>query len=103
MVYDPTITQRVRSALIDAGHPDLAIETISAGMREIETELARLKRDVKILQDAERDRLTQTGAWTFVKAKLDRESVNWMKWGIRATLAAVAALLLKLAWKGLHI
>lgn len=106
MPFDPTITQKVRTALLEAGHPDLVVEEISASVRELEREIYTLKRDVKLLQDAERERLTGTGAWRVVKAKLEEETIDWLKWAIRGTLALIGTGLFgglcRLAWKGLH-
>lgn len=106
MTFDASITQRVRAALIDAGHPDLAIETISEAVRELESEIYTLKRDVKLLQDANRERknFTDSGVWRTVKAKLDEEAVDWVRWAIRGVLGVVGAtligVLLRVAWKG---
>lgn len=107
--HDPTITQRVRTALYDGGHADLVNETIIDGLRDVEqmsrSGLKNHEDRLLILEQAERERLTKTGVWTFVKAKLDEEAVDWMKWAIRGTLAvggtAIIGTVLKLAWKGL--
>lgn len=99
-VTDFNVSQRIRVQLIEDGHAELAVESIIRPIRDLEEDIGLLKRDVKILQDAERDRLTETGIWTFIKAKLDAEAIDWVKWAIRGALAVVGTGLLGLAWKG---
>lgn len=54
---------------------------------------------LQILENAERDRLTGTGAWKIVKEKLEEETVDWVKWGIRAAFCGVGtAMLAGLGW-----
>ncbi len=60
-------------------------------------ELDELQKRVKILEDAERERLTKTGAWTFVRAKLDAEAVSWRKWAVSAGLLGMGAGMIKAA------
>lgn len=74
-------------------HIDRVREEVSEHVDRLEA----LERDVKLLQQAERDRLTQTGVWTFVKAKLEAEAVGWMKWAIRAALMGAGAATIKAA------
>jgi len=52
---------------------------------------------------------TESGVWRVVKEKLEEETIDWVKWGVRAALAglgtaflAVMAWLLRLAWQGLR-
>jgi hypothetical protein len=111
--HDPTITQKVRTALYESGQGELVHEIVIDGMRDIE-QMARggLKDHsdrIKILEDAERARVTETGVWRIVKGKLDAEAVGWMRWATRAGLAALGsgalaglAWLIRLAWKGAH-
>lgn len=108
--HDPTITQRVRTALYDAGHGELVDEALFEGMRDIE-QMARdglsdHEKRLLILEEAERDRLTKTGVWTFVKAKLDEKAVSGVSrilWGTGAVIGTLLITgLLTLAWKGLH-
>ncbi len=49
---------------------------------------------IKLLEDAERDRLTGTGVWLIVKEKLEAETVDWVKWGIRAAFCGLGSLML---------
>ena len=102
MPFDPTITQKVRTALLEAGHSDLVVEQIGAQFRELEHQLYDARRDIKLLQDAERSRVTDSGVHRIVKAEFNRGAVDWMKWGTRAAVLAAGGLLVKLAWKGLH-
>jgi hypothetical protein len=111
--HDPTITQKVRTLLYESGHGDMVNEIIIDGMRDVEqmsrTGLSDHEKRLLMLEEAERNRVTESGVWRIVKGKLDGEAVGWMKWGTRAALGGlgVAGLgllgwILKLAWKGLH-
>lgn len=52
---------------------------------------------LKVLEDAERDRLTKTGVWTIVKEKLEAETVDWMKWAVRAAFTGFGSLMIGIA------
>jgi hypothetical protein len=74
-----------------------------------EQKIKVLERDIQVLKAAERDRLTESGAWNAVKVRLDAQAVDWLKWGIRAMASALfvavlsgCGLLIRLAWKGLQ-
>ncbi len=111
--HDPTITQKVRTLLYDAGHGDVVNEILVDGMRDVE-QMARgglndHEKRLLMLEEAERDRLTRTTVIELIKAKAHSNTAGWVKWGTRAMLAGLGAvllsalgLLLKLAWKGLH-
>ncbi len=61
--------------------------------------IAALDDRILILEAAERERLTKTGVWTYVEAKLDAQKVGWMKWGIRAALLGTGGAILEvLRW-----
>jgi hypothetical protein len=69
----------------------------------------RFALELQALKNSDRAEWTKTGIWYVVKAKLDEEAVDWLKWFIRGAAAAVGSGLLallvwvlKLAWKGLH-
>lgn len=86
-------------------HIDRVREEVFEQLQRIED----LERDNKILKEAERKRITDTGVWRIVKGKLDAEAVDWAKWIVRAGLAGLGtaflslmAVVLRLAWKGLH-
>lgn len=112
--HDPTITQRTRTVLYEAGQYELVNEAIIDGMRDIEqmarSGLSDHDKRILMLEDANRQRFTESGIWTIVKAKLDQEAVDWMKWAVRAGLCGLGAALLsliavigRLAWKGLNV
>ena len=78
-------------------------------MAELEERLHRAERDIRLLQNAEQERITKSGVWTIVKGKLDAEAVNWMKWGVRASVGALIAglvtavgFLLRFWWTSTH-
>lgn len=112
--YDPTITQRTRTILLENGDIDVVVETLIDGMRDVEqmsrSGLSDHETRLKMLEDWRREpHVTESGVWRIVKGKLDGEAVGWVKWGTRAALGGLGAagiglvgLLLKFAWKGLH-
>lgn len=106
---DPTLTQRVLAAIDKSDDPHLHIDILRRELYEQAEAMQAMARDIKLLQDAERERLTATGAWTLVKAKLEEEAIDWVKWMIRGTVGALGLALVgalgligRLAWKGLH-
>lgn len=109
--HDHTITQRVRTALYDAGHADLVNETIIDGLRDMEqmarSGLSDHEKRLAMLEEAQRARLTDSGVWKIVKGRLEAQTVDWVKWATRAAVAGIGGTLLavvgRLAWKGLHV
>jgi hypothetical protein len=99
--FDPSITQEVRNALHDAGRGDLADGMLLDGMRDIEkmvrTGLKDHERRIKILEDAERERLTETGVTRLIEARQGNTLKEWVTWTVRKVLpwlvAAIGALL----------
>jgi hypothetical protein len=45
------------------------------------------------LEAAERERLTETGVWSIVKEKLEAETVDWVKWLIRASVVGLGGIM----------
>jgi hypothetical protein len=112
-IHDPTITQKVRTALYEAGHGDIVNEIIIDGMRDVEqmsrSGLNDHEKRILILEEANRARLTDSGVWKIVKGKLDAQAVGWGSWLVKSLLTGLGAALLafliwvgKLAWKGAH-
>lgn len=111
--HDPTITQKVRTALYDSGHADLVNEIIIDGMRDVEqmtrAGLTDHGKRLLMLEESERDRLTKTTVLELIRIKDASETVSWVKWAKRAALAGIGTSILagigwvlSLAWKGLH-
>lgn len=66
-------------------------------------------REIQALKNTNVNRYTDSGIWRVVKGKLDEEAIDWAKWMVRAGLAGLGtaflslmAVVLRLAWKGLH-
>lgn len=54
---------------------------------------------LQTLENAERDRWTRTEVWNYVKEKLEAETIDWVKWAIRAAFCGVGtAMLAGLGW-----
>jgi hypothetical protein len=99
-LYDFSITQAVRTQLIEDGHSALVIETVSAAVHALELQVHTLTRDIKLLQEAEETRVNESGVHRIVKAEINREGADWFKWGLRAFLVMGGGLMAKLMWKG---
>lgn len=111
--HDPTITQKVRTLLYDAGHGDVINEIIIDGMRDVE-QMARgglsdHEKRLLMLEEGQRERVTESGVWKIVKGRLDTQAVGWSSWAVKAALAGLGTALLgiigwilTLAWKGAH-
>lgn len=102
MPFDPTITQKVRTQLIEDGHSDLVVEQLSAAFGAVEGRLEVLERDVRLLQIAETRRVTDSGVHKAIVEHANKDAVNWLRWGIRAALIGAGGLVARLAWKGMH-
>jgi hypothetical protein len=87
--FQPSISQKVRTALIESGNEDLVNEIYTDALSQFEERIYVLERDVRLLQQAEQDRITRSGVWTIVKGKLDSEAVDWMRWAARITAGAI--------------
>lgn len=92
-VSDFNITQKVRIALIDAGHTDLAIEQISEPIRELEESHALLIKRVVALEQEKMKWQTESGVFRAIKAAREKTTGNWAKkaWIIVGGLALTAA------------
>jgi hypothetical protein len=99
--YDPSITQEVRNALHDAGRGDLADGMLLDGMRDIEKMVRSQHTDhenrLHLLEEANRDRLTETGVTRLIEARSGNTLKEWVTWSVRKVLpwlvAAIGALL----------
>ncbi len=70
--------------------------------------IAKLERNIKLLQDAERNRVTDTGVQQAIKSELSTRELNLSKWimggltaGLGALLLAAITWLTSMAWKGM--
>lgn len=101
---DFNITQRIVAAIDRSEDPHLAIDVLRQEVLDQGQDIQELARELRALKNAELERLTKTGAWFYVKAKLNDEAVDWSKWALRGSLAAIGTALLggllSLAWKG---
>lgn len=107
-MWDPNITQRVLAAIDKSDDPHLHIDILREETHRQSIAMQVMERDIKLLQDAERERLTETSVIRTVAAEFSRREINWMKWAVRSALGGIGAALLavlgwvfKLAWRGL--
>ncbi len=105
MPHDFSITQKVRTALREAGRDDLVDEQIVAAIRalegELRAELQELRAKIHGVENMARERATITGVHRAISEAGGKQAVDWLKWGKRAGLAAALGVLIKLAIRGL--
>lgn len=91
-VTDYSVSQKIRTALVEDGHTDLAIELITVPVRTLEEQLGGALKRIQMLEDANRERLTESAVLRLIEAKNNAIAVDWAKWGFRAaTLLAAGA------------
>jgi hypothetical protein len=107
-VTDYSITQKIRTALIEDGHTDLAIEQITQPISELEAAHALLLNRVVALEQEKVKWQTESGVYRILDKKVQKTAFNWMKIATRGLVLSLGALFLwgievvvKLAWKGL--
>jgi len=104
--FDPSITQKVKNALFEAGREDLLEALRDSGMAELEENYDLLKKRVVALEQEKVNWVTESGVYRAIEKKAGRVAIDWGKWAIKGTLgaagAAILAWVLRLAWKGLH-
>jgi len=108
-VTDFSITQKIRTALIEDGHADLAIEQITQPISELEEAHARLQMRVVALEQERVNWQTESGVHRILEAKVQKTAFDWMRFAINGALGALGLGVLwgikvvaMLAWKGLH-
>lgn len=107
--FDPSITQKVKNALFEAGREDLLDALRDSGMAELEENYDLLKKRVIALEQEKVNWVTESGVYRAIEKKAGKIAVNWGKLAARGLIAAAGAALLagfawlvKMAWKGLH-
>lgn len=100
--FDPTITQKVKNALYDAGREDLVEALMESGLKELEEQVDLLKKRLVALEQEKVKWQTESGVYRILDKKVTKAAFNWMRWAIRGTLSVIGLGILKLAWKGLH-
>lgn len=92
-VTDFGVTQRIRVALIDAGHTDLAIEQITKPIGELEEAHALLKNRVIALEQEKVKWQTDSQVLETIKIVRKKTAGNWAikAWAIVGGLALAAA------------
>lgn len=96
-VTDFSVSQKIRVALIEDGHTDLAVESITQPIRELEEEHGLLKNRVKALELEKVKWLTESGVFRAIDAKMGKTTVSLVKrlvkwFGALALLVAGAVL-----------
>lgn len=108
-VTDFSVSQKIRVALIEDGRTDLAVESITQPVRELEENLARLRMRVKALELEKVEWLTASGVHRIIEQRIGARAIDWVTWATRAALCGVGAAVLavigwalRAAWHGLH-
>lgn len=102
-VTNYSTTQKIRVALIDAGHTDLAVETISAPVRELEEEFALLKQRIVALEREKVNWQTESGVHRIIREKFTATTSTLAVKALVAlgglVLAVAGAILGRVIWK----
>ena len=95
-VTDFSVSQRIRVALIEDGHTDLAVESITEPIRSLEEECGHLRMRVVALEQEKVKWQTESGVHRIInEVNLKRSGKRW-DGGVHWTLKLVGALLLAL-------
>lgn len=105
-VTNYSVTQKIRTALIDAGHTDLAAEQISESVRILEENYADA---LERLEKVEDSKVTESGVHRIVTSMYADTLFSWSKIFLISVIGALATGLVgvlgwvaHLAWKGWH-
>lgn len=105
--FDPSITQKVKNALYEAGREDLVEALRDSGMAELEEELHKAKERIHALELEKKNWLTESGMFRALDKRAGKVVVGWGKRMLHALVAAAGVGILsglvwvaKLAWKG---
>lgn len=111
-VSDFSITQKVRTVLVEDGHSDLVIEAITGTVHDLEEALGHAKKRIKILEDIERERPkppSDTGMQRIVRKSLLNILFGWSKPVAVAFVGALGtaafaglAWVARMVWLGIH-
>lgn len=103
-VTDFNVSQRIRVQLIEDGHTELAVESITQPIRDLEQDLGLLRERVKALELEKAGWVTESGVHRILTVKAGRVAIDWGYWMVRGTLGAAAIALAgwiaRLAYKG---
>jgi hypothetical protein len=92
-VTDFSITQKIRTALIDAGHADLAIEQITQPISELEVAHGLLIERVTALEQEKVNWQTESGVYRAIESAQKKATGSWAikAWKVVGGLAVAAA------------
>ena len=90
-VTDFSVSQKIRVALIEDGHTDLAVESITQPIRELEEAHGHLVKRVKALELEKVNWQTESGVFRAIDKKMGRVTVSWVKRAVK-WLGALALL-----------
>lgn len=96
-VTDFNVSQRIRVQLIEDGHTELAVESITKPIRDLEEDLGLLQMRVKALELEKVNWQTESGVFKAIDKKMGKTTISLakraLKWlGALALLAAGAML-----------
>jgi hypothetical protein len=98
-VSDYSVSQRIRVALIDDGRTDLAVESITQPIRELEEDYALLENRIKALEAEKVKWQTESGVYRAIDKKMMKTTFSFGKWVLAAlgtlAIAAIGAMLHK--------
>lgn len=92
-VTDFSVTQKVKTALIESGHTDLAIEMITEPIGELEVAYALLQNRVTALEQEKVNWQTESGVHRAIQSDKEKTTGSWAikAWIVAGGLALTAA------------
>lgn len=98
---DPLVTRRLLAKIDREIDVYVVLDRFRQAIYDQDDYIAKLERDIKILQDADRARLTETGVNKLLDLRQGRSLKEWGTWALRRLLpwALLAALGIYVKWK----
>ena len=101
--FDPTITQKVKNALYEAGRKDLVDALRDSGMAELEEELHNAKERIKALELERVNWLTESGMFRALDKRAGKVAVSYGKKALQAAAGAAGLGIVSLVIWGIKL
>ncbi len=105
---DPLVTRRLLATIDRNIDVYVCLDRFRQAIYDQDDYIAKLERDIKLLQIAERERVTNTGVQRAITSELQTRELNLSKWliggiaaGLGTLLIAAIAWLGSMTWKGI--
>jgi hypothetical protein len=103
---DPLTTRRLLAKIDREADLYVVADRMRQAIYDLDDYTGRLDARINALEQEKAEFLKESGVHRVIQAAVAKEAIDWGRWAVRGTLAAVALTLagwiLKLAWKGFH-